>query len=205
MITLTPVWLLVKESFFAIGIMFFVLAPISNNFPKYRLLASPLTWLFWKIPTHGQWAIARLQAEATQQLRAMPNHSDQPPANAPFVGPARDPSILQPISETKPSTAEATRVGRYHCIHQKRHGNLCLTTEAVSFEMHLTANEKWRLRYDELKSMQKIVGSSTISSGEDLLFVDMNDAKCQVSGLKLRDEVFTQIIGYSGVQWQITE
>jgi hypothetical protein len=79
-----------------------------------------------------------------------------------------------------------------------------LTTEAVSFEMHLTANEKWHVRYDELKSMQKIVGSSTISSGEDLLFTDMNDVQYQVSGLKLRDEVFTQIIGYSGVQWQIT-
>jgi len=50
----------------------------------------------------------------------------------------------------------ATKVGRYHCISDKRHGNLCVTTDAVSFEMHLTANQKWRVRYEDLKSVQKV-------------------------------------------------
>ena len=135
----------------------------------------------------------------------MPGETRPVPLDDPFVGPTRDPSLLQSIPETKPPPDPPTRVGRYHCTSQKLHGNLCISTEAVSFETHLTANEKWHLRYNELKSMQKIVGSSTISSGEDLLFVDLNDVEYRVSGLKLRDEVFTQIIGYSGVQWQITE
>ena len=43
-----------------------------------------------------------------------------------------------------------------------------------------------------------------INSGQDILFVDMQDTQYQVSALKLRDEVFTQVIGYSAVEWQVT-
>ena len=39
--------------------------------------------------------------------------------------------------------------------------------------------------------------------GGDLLFVDLEEHEYRLSGLKSRDEAFTQIIGYSGVDWQI--
>ena len=51
---------------------------------------------------------------------------------------------------------------------------------------------------------RQIVGSSMINSGQDLLFIDMRDTQYRLSGLKLRDEVFTQIIGYSDIEWQVT-
>ena len=53
-ITLAPTWLLVKSALFFAGVIFFGLFPISSRYPQYRLLASPTTWLFWKIPTHGE-------------------------------------------------------------------------------------------------------------------------------------------------------
>lgn len=49
----TPVWVTVKAFFFIIGFNFFILTSVADRFPEYRLLASPGTWLFWKIPTHG--------------------------------------------------------------------------------------------------------------------------------------------------------
>lgn len=50
----TPTWLLVKSTLLSAGIVFFALFPIGSRFPQYRLLASPLTYLFWDIPTHGE-------------------------------------------------------------------------------------------------------------------------------------------------------
>jgi hypothetical protein len=53
-VTFAPVWLLVKASTFAMGFVFFALFPIASRFPDYRLIASPVKWIFWKIPTHGK-------------------------------------------------------------------------------------------------------------------------------------------------------
>lgn len=50
---MTPVWLLVKITSLFAGLTFFGLFPIASRYPKYRLLASPIKWFFWDIPTHG--------------------------------------------------------------------------------------------------------------------------------------------------------
>jgi hypothetical protein len=52
-VTVTPSWLLVRATTLALGVVFFGLFPISSRFPDYRLIASPMKWIFWKIPTHG--------------------------------------------------------------------------------------------------------------------------------------------------------
>lgn len=67
-ITLAPAEMLVKMSFLGGGFDFFVLSPLAVRYPKYRLVMSPATWLFWEVPTHAEWAMARLQAEARQYL-----------------------------------------------------------------------------------------------------------------------------------------
>ena len=48
------------------------------------------------------------------------------------------------------------KIGRYHCLSDKRHGNLSVYTDRVSFEMHLTGNEIWNLRYEDIKEVQKV-------------------------------------------------
>ena len=89
----------------------------------------------------GEWAIARLQAEAAQQLNDLRDE------------PKTEPDTAQQASEAQ---KDPIRLGRYHCTYEKAHGNLSLDTEGVFFELHLTAKEKWRLKYTELKSVQKV-------------------------------------------------
>ena len=111
----------------------------------------------------GEWAVARLQAEAAQHLQESAHSAsdadvkDRADTKEPFVGPMPDPCNSQKTaSERDEAQKRAIRVGRYHCIYEKVHGNLCLDAEGVQFEKHLTASEKWRLKYTELKSVQKV-------------------------------------------------
>ena len=53
-ITLVPLHLLVKVTQFIMGVIFFGLFPLATRYPQYRLLASPLKWLLWRIPTDGE-------------------------------------------------------------------------------------------------------------------------------------------------------
>lgn len=48
------------------------------------------------------------------------------------------------------------------------------------------------------------MSSIPLGSSEDIIFVHMNDEEFKVSELKLRDEVFTQVIGFSSLRWQVT-
>ena len=54
LITTTPLWLLVKTTQLEAAIMFFGTFPLASRMPQYRHVVSPLTWLFWKIPTDGK-------------------------------------------------------------------------------------------------------------------------------------------------------
>ncbi|RPB12489.1 hypothetical protein P167DRAFT_545402 [Morchella conica CCBAS932] len=53
-----------KATYFGLGVAFFAWFPISSRYPKYRLVVSPVRWLFWNIPTHAEWAFQELSAEA---------------------------------------------------------------------------------------------------------------------------------------------
>ena len=47
-------------------------------------------------------------------------------------------------------------------------------------------------------------GSNPLAAGDDIIFIPMGGEERRVKALKSRDEVFTQIIGYSDVGWQRT-
>lgn len=51
----------------------------------------------------------------------------------------------------------------------------------------------------------QISASTTFGQAEGLLFVDSDGIKHEVTDLKSRDLVFSQIIGYSNVRWRKTE
>ena len=89
-------------------------------------------------------------------------------------------------------------VGRYHGTSENHHGDLHVSSGGVSFVTAVRSNCLWGFQYGEVKTVQKL------SSGDGLLFVLMDDTAFKVQGLKLRNEVFTQIIGYSGLSWQVT-
>lgn len=53
-VTLIPLHAIIKITQFNAGVIFFGLFPIATRYPQYRLLASPLKWLLWRIPTDGK-------------------------------------------------------------------------------------------------------------------------------------------------------
>lgn len=53
LVTTTPLWLMVKMAQLEAAAMFFGTFPIASRMPQYRHILSPVTWLFWKIPTDG--------------------------------------------------------------------------------------------------------------------------------------------------------
>ena len=108
-------------------------------------------------------------------------------------------------------------VGAYHCMSQKHFGNLHVDSEGVHFTTSVRSNELWNMQYDELKSMKKVRHASHINYwsnplqfeskappayGKGLLFERSDEEEFDVYGLKARDEVFTQVIGYSGLRWK---
>ena len=205
-----------------IGFAIFAVIPVSHRWPQYRLLINPLTWLFWKIPTHSEWAIARLQAEAREQLAnliqkpTIDETKDKLPDAVPFIGPAPDPNAIRinqsPNSEQQRPKRPNLGLGRYRGVHNKRSGTLCLNLDQMHFEVELTGSSPWSLRYEEVKSLRKVINlgsnnplSHTADAADKgIMLIDMKHREYCVTGLKERDEVFTQIIGYSGVEWQVT-
>lgn len=53
-ITVIPLEIIIKTTQFNFGVMFFGLFPLATRYPQYRLLASPMKWLFWRVPTDGR-------------------------------------------------------------------------------------------------------------------------------------------------------
>jgi len=49
-----PVETMLRLVYLGIGFIFFVCFPIASRYPKYRLVVSPLRWIFWGIPDSGE-------------------------------------------------------------------------------------------------------------------------------------------------------
>lgn len=191
------------------AIMFFGTFPIASRMPHYRHVVSPLTWLFWKIPTDGmcskslclwiskatltlltaaEWAIARLQVEARHSKDALPT---EPSKN---VEGASDKTTMP--SKADDETEPAIDIGRYHCTCQSHHGDLHVSSSGARYVTAVRSTLLWKLRYDNCKTIRK-------HSDSGLIFELMDDSEFKVMGLALRNEIFTQIIGYSGLAWQV--
>ncbi|KAL8784993.1 MAG: hypothetical protein Q9213_003654 [Squamulea squamosa] len=180
---LTPVWLLVKGMSLFSGLTFFGLFPIASWYPEYRLLVSPIKWLLWDIPNHAEWAIARLQAEGRRQAKQVSNKPE--------------------------SYAELH--GSYTCSSAKHSGRLVVTSEGIQFQPFVASHNQWNVGFNRIERMEKVSVKVLLSvntvvqigSGKDLLFYDVDGSSYSASNVANRDEVFTQIVGYSNVRWQV--
>ena len=175
-VTFIPLPLLLKITQLNAGIIFFGLFPIATRYPQYRLLASPLKWLLWKIPTDAEWAIARLQTEARHRMEAMPDRINE--------------------LEKEKQSNEAN-IGRYHCTSGSHHGDLHISSTGAKYISAVRKNMMWEVSFEEVKILQKF------GAGDGLLFVCTSGDEFRVAGLKARNEIFSQIIGYSGLRWQV--
>ena len=136
----------------------------------------------------AEWAIARLQVEARISRKAM---SQEPPE-------VNSPSTRKRKSSKVDYETEATiDIGKYHCTCQSHHGELHVNSNGAHYVTAVRSNLLWELRYDDCRTIRK-------QSESGLIFELTDDSEYRVMGLAVRDEVFTQIIGYSGLAWQVT-
>jgi len=143
--------------------------------------------------TLAEWAIARLQVEARHSKEAMSQkQADCFPSSA-----TGELSPLQ-ITEEERDPGAAIDIGKYHGTSQNHHGDLYVTSRDIRYVTAVRSNVLWRLQYDEIKTIQKT------TSGDGLVFAHMDATERRVMGLKTRNEIFTQIVGYSDLIWQVT-
>ena len=82
--------------------------------------------------------------------------------------------------------------GRLH------HGHIIVTSRGVKFETAIRSTMLWALRWNDVMAMSK-------ARTDDGLCFEVDDGeKYIVETLKGRNELFTQIIGYSGLNWQVS-
>lgn len=139
----------------------------------------------------AEWAIARLQTEARLSkdaiLRKRSVH-DQPSTIA----------ASSTLRHSEEGTTNSIDIGKYHGTSQNHHGDLYVTSKGARYVTTVRSNILWRLQYNEVKTIQKL------KSGDGLIFTLMDGTEQKVMGLQARDELFTQILGYSELVWQVT-
>lgn len=175
------------------GFTFFALFPLAVNFPEYRLLVSPTKRLLWNVPTHAEWAVKYIQAEGSRvEATATP---------APSALPIR----------TQLEDAAADDYGVYVAHHEKAKGHLIISTTSVRFASKRPQMVHFKIPYDHIQVLEKVnrivkqnvSDKLTRDSGKDLRIVDILDRETLLKNVDLRDEAFSQIVGFSSSQWQV--
>lgn len=54
-----------------------------------------------------------------------------------------------------------------------------------------------------MNRVEKVNAVAQLGSGKNLLLIDANEEQYTANNIASRDEVFTQIVGYSRVKWQV--
>lgn len=130
-----------------------------------------------------------MQVEAGHSKEALSHKPSQ------GVGGKSDRKITS--SKADEETEAAVEIGKYHCTCQSHHGDLHVSSNGARYVTAVRSTLLWELRYDNCKTIRK-------KSDSGLVFELVDDTEIKVMGLALRNEVFTQIIGYSGLAWQVT-
>lgn len=161
------------------GITFFALFPIGSRFPEYRLLVSPVKWLFWNIPSHGnylrpvfrsqadkysaEWSILSLQAEgqrhrdrdtvSSSQSSAEPELAASDPmgyrAPTNANGGYPSPSVVNPEAGTDD-------YGSYDCSHDNKNGKLILNPLGLYFISSIGHKRHFMLPYENIEKLEKV-------------------------------------------------
>ncbi|KAG8527407.1 uncharacterized protein KY384_007559 [Bacidia gigantensis] len=146
-------------------------------------------WAFWKISTDSEWAIARIQAEAHWVIKEI--HQGENSDNS---------RKENSVAETKEADIN---IGKYHCTTKDEkgnlhHGNIYVTSKSVRFETAIRSHLLWELNFKDVF----VISKSRTSEG--LSFDTKDEEQYSVDALKGRNELFTQIIGYTGLSWQVS-
>ena len=152
----------------------------------------------------AEWAIARIQAEADQTTKAMKGERE---SRGRSKG-ASDSKPTQDDDDDDDNDGDAENssiyIGRSHCTtmdSQKRlhHGHIIVTSKEVKFETAIRSKALWTLQWKDVSAISKA------RTDDALCFEVGEEEKYKVEKLKGRNVLFTQIIGYSGLKWQVSD
>ncbi|KAF1956333.1 hypothetical protein CC80DRAFT_446178 [Byssothecium circinans] len=194
-----PAELLIRCSTLGMGIVFFGFFPFAVNFPEYRLLASIPKRVFWNIPTHAEWSIKAIQAEGTRYKKM------HPPTPR--------------LSSTEHhAVANAVDYGHYTAHHDSHQGRLTISSSSIRFTAHHDV-VLFSLPYADIERVEKIdrmveqafpLSKVKSDSGKDLKIIEKGKGEKKGEGkewvvedVDLRDQVFSQILGFSDTAWQV--
>jgi hypothetical protein len=103
-------------------------------------------------------------------------------------------------------------IGAYKAHYKHTTGRLILSHACLRFVSKAGHNEHFGLLYSQLNNLEKVdrIVSKNLpkpepirDSGKDLKFVDVQGNEYIVSNLDGRDEAFSQIVGFSDIDWQV--
>ncbi|KAE8854769.1 hypothetical protein PTNB73_10418 [Pyrenophora teres f. teres] len=196
---LAPLWLLVKTATLMMGVTFFCLFPVSVNCQEYRLLVSPAKRLFWNIPTHAEWAVRFVQAEGLRVLAECGREQKQ-----------QGQCAQGETSPTVPGKQDTRDFASYPAHFQKSPGHLIISATGIRFQTTYSPHVVlFALSYDKLCNLEKQdrhvekVAKILKAYEKDLRLVDEEGREWLVQGMEKRDEVFSQIVGFSRREWQV--
>jgi hypothetical protein len=126
------------------------------------------------------------------------------------------PSTLPNASLTSPQTTSKTHdYGAYAAHHENKKGRLIISNSAVRFTSHHHTNPTkeeahWTLPYSQIERIEKIdrvVGGNIpkpkSDNGKDLKLKNKVGQEWVLTNVDLRDQVFSQVLGFSDSVWQI--
>jgi len=216
-VTFIPIYWIIKCASAFGGLMFFAISPFQMLHPEYRLLVSPLTWLFWNVPTNFEWAISRLQAEAMNKkagfLREVSEDSAKDLApelaknqkvhsyDVPFERMhANDMKLKPPYLD----------YGIFPGKHDGTAGKFIISATGVRFTPTAHSvrpdGEEWILEYSQMDTLEKVSKKVKLrADNQEIVLKDVRGREYKITGLDSKDEPFSQILGYSGLRWHKLE
>jgi hypothetical protein len=125
-------------------------------------------------------------------------------------------TMTQTTSSTPSQTTSKTHdYGVYTAHYQDKKGRFVISNDSVRFTSHQHSSPtkeevQWALPYSQIERIEKItriVGGSVpkpkSDSGKDLKLQSKTGQEWILSNVDLRDQVFSQIVGFSDSVWQI--
>lgn len=187
--------------FFGLGVVFFGAFPIASRYPKYRLLVSPARMTFWGVPTHTEWAFEELRMEAQRNRERL------------IATKAEIKAELVPACEGSEIPVPTEDIATFGCRAGKTAGKLHISPSGLRLES-IAGRVVWSKAFEDLVEVRKVqeVGLGRLvgglSHGIEMVFLEGSGSDKEHRMVRLddlgkqRDQVFRDVLGYSGLRWQ---
>lgn len=126
------------------------------------------------------------------------------------TSPIRPMKRTDPAITGVPSNASEEAYGTYTAHYSGSKGRLVIGKSTIRFEAKPGAVALWTLPYKQIRSLEKInrivkqnIPTPKTDSGKDLKLVSKSGEEWEVTNVDSRDQVFSQVLGFSDAEWQV--